>query len=198
MLFARSYSDEKIIELILKSGKSESQAIQFLLDSNRGKIKALILKMGGSDHDAESILIEGVTSLIFNIRKEKFKGDSTIATYLYSICRRVWQKSVQKEQRYTDLDSNQNSSADEASPFNAYSDSQLKEDVNFLLEKLGVACKTVLSMWAGHFSMTEIALELNYKNAQIAMNKKNKCMKKLKEITLSNAGYSEQLKNYLY
>jgi hypothetical protein len=53
-------------------------------------------------------------------------------------------------------------------------------------------------MWAGHFSMTEIALELNYKNAQIAMNKKNKCMKKLKEITLSNAGYSEQLKNYLY
>jgi len=198
MFFTRSYSDNKVLELLSSGERSESKAIEFLLHENRAKISALVLKAGGSKHDAESILIEGVTSFVFNVRNGKFKKDSKISTYLYAICQRIWLKSQQKEKRYTDFEETHSETENDDSPFAAYSDAQLKDDVFFLLKQLGEACQTVLTMWAGHYSMTEIADTLHYKNAQIAMNKKNKCMKKLKEITASNAGLREQLTHYLY
>ena len=172
-------------------------AIKFLLEDNRENIKRMVIKMRGGEQDAENVLIEGVTSMVFNIRKKKFKGDSAISTYLYSICRRIWLKSLNKESRYVDWEEGQSSEATEDSPFSVYSDEQLKKDVYFLLGKLGDACQTVLRMWAGHYSMTEIAEKMNYKNAQVAMNKKNKCFKKLKEVALNNADYRKQLTSYL-
>lgn len=193
-----TYSDSRIVELISSSGKSEGKAIQYLLDSNRLKIKSLVLKQGGSEQDAENILIEGVTSLVMNIRNQKFKGESSISTYLYAICKRTWLKSMQKEKRYSDWNEESDLGTSGESPFSFFNNEQLKAEVNFLLGKLGKACQTVLKLWAGHYSMTEIALRMEYKNAQIAMNKKNKCMKQLKELVLENASYREELSNYLY
>ena len=82
-------------------------------------------------------------------------------------------------------------------PLLYFSEKELKEHVSFLLNQLGNACQMVLTMWAKHFSMTEIASQLGYKNSQIAMNKKNRCLGKLREILEENSGYSNALKSYL-
>ena len=66
-----------------------------------------------------------------------------------------------------------------------------------MLEQLGNACQKVLRLWAQHFSMTEIANELGYKNSQIAMNKKNRCLGKLRDSLEKNTSARESLKSYL-
>jgi hypothetical protein len=57
--------------------------------------------------------------------------------------------------------------------------------------------QTVLEMWSVHYSMSEIADLMRYKNAQIAMNKKNRCLTKLKSMVSDNPSLRERLKNYL-
>lgn len=176
----------------------ENRAIQYLLDQNRGKIKAYVLKNSGGDSDAETILVEGVTHLIYNIRKKSFRGESSLNTYLFSICRGLWLRTLKKEKRYTDLDDDKEKQAsDTFSPLDFFSEGELKKEMNSLLDEIGETCKKVLKMWSEHYSMTEIADKVNYKNSQIAMNKKNKCLSKLKEIVENKRGYREQLNAYL-
>jgi len=200
VLKIKHFSDKRIIESLCKDERQAGKAIQHLLDENRTKVTSYVLKNNGDDHDASTVLVEGVTHLVFNVRKGKFRGESQLSTYLFAICRGVWLKELKKNNRYTSMDEELNVSKDlieDLTPFQLFSDEELKKDVNFLLDQLGNACKMVLQLWAKHFSMTEISNQLGYKNAQIAMNKKNRCLTKLKGIVSENVNYSESLKSYL-
>ena len=159
-----------------------------------------VLKNSGNSADAEEVLVEGVTHLVFNIRKNKFRGESQLATYLFALCSGVWLKNLRNTKRYTDInfeDQQNPELIDELTPFDHFNDGELRGEVSFLLNQLGNACKMVLELWAKHFSMTEISKELGYKNSQIAMNKKNRCMGKLKEVLVSNVALSDRMKSYL-
>ncbi len=198
MLKISSLSDGQIIDAIYSSNRKESRAIQHLLDENRRKINSYILKNGGNESDAETVLVEGVSHLIMNIRKDSFRGESSLGTYLFSICRGVWLKTLRKEKRYVDFDETKEKGIiDAASPLDFFSAVELKNEMNLLLGQIGDTCKSVLKLWSEHYSMTEISKKMSYKNAQIAMNKKNKCLGKLKEIVKQNSSYREQLNSYL-
>jgi len=190
-------SDQKIIEYLHEGDRKESRAIQQLLDQNRSKISAYVLKNSGSSSDAETILVEGVTELVFNVRKGKFRGDSSLSTYLFAICRSLWLKSLKKNQRYADDDGIVLLEDTADSPLAQFNHEQIKSEVSFLLSSIGEACKKVLEMWSQHYSMQDISVQLGYKNAQIAMNKKNRCLTKLKEIVQENASHRELLMSYI-
>lgn len=197
MLQILRISDNKIVEYLQEGGRKESRAIQQLLDQNRSKISSYVIKNSGNSSDAEVILVEGVTELVFNVRKGKFRGDSSLSTYLFSICRSLWLKSLKKNKRYADDNDIilMEDSAD--SPLVQFNDEQIKSEVSFLLSSVGEACKKVLEMWSHHYPMEDIANQLGYKNAQIAMNKKNRCLTKLKEIVKDNMSHRELLLSYL-
>lgn len=197
MLQILRISDSKIVEYLQEGGRKESRAIQQLLDQNRSKISSYILKNSGNSSDAETILVEGVTELVFNVRKGKFRGDSSLSTYLFAICRSLWLKSLKKNQRYTD-DGDIILLEDSAdSPLQMFNEQQIKSEVSHLLSSVGEACKKVLEMWSQHYSMQDISVQLGYKNSQIAMNKKNRCLTKLKEIVKENTSHRELLMSYL-
>lgn len=197
MLRITRLSDVKIVSLIHKGGRKENTAINQLLNENRSKIIAYILKNSGNESDAETVLVEGVTEAILNIRNGKFRGDSALGTYIFAICRSIWLKYLKKNKRFTDTEKAPASLDDVESPLAAYNDQEIKKTVNSLLLRLGESCQQVLRLWALHYSMTEISTELGYKNAQIAMNKKNKCLTKLKEVVRKNSSKNELLALYL-
>ncbi|MFK7784847.1 MAG: RNA polymerase sigma factor [Crocinitomicaceae bacterium] len=197
MLQILRISDSKIVEYLQEGGRKESRAIQQLLDQNRSKISSYVLKNSGNSSDAETILVEGVTELVFNIRKDKFRGDSTLSTYLFAICRSVWLKSLKKNKRYADDDEIVLMEDTADSPLQLFNEQQIKAEVSYLLSSVGEACKKVLEMWSQHYSMQDISVQLGYKNSQIAMNKKNRCLTKLKEVVKDNASHRELLLSYL-
>ena len=197
MLQILRISDSKIVEYLNEGGRKESRAIQQLLDQNRSKISSYVLKNSGNSSDAETILVEGVTELVFNVRKGKFRGDSTLSTYLFAICRSLWLKSLKKNKRYADDDGIILMEDSSDSPLQMFNEQQIKSEVSYLLSSVGEACKKVLEMWSQHYSMQDISVQLGYKNSQIAMNKKNRCLTKLKEIVKDNASHRELLLSYL-
>ena len=48
-------------------------------------------------------------------------------------------------------------------------------------------------MWAMHYSMKEIAMELEFKDEQVARNHKSRCLKKIQEIMRKNPAIKKLL-----
>lgn len=197
MLQILRISDSKLVEYLNEGGRKETRAIQQLLDQNRSKVASYVLKNSGNSSDAETVLVEGVTELVFNVRKGKFRGDSSISTYMFAICRSLWLKSLQKNKRYGDDDGIIHMEDESDSPLQVFNEQQIKSEVSTLLSSVGDACKKVLELWSQHYSMQDISNQMGYKNAQIAMNKKNRCLTKLKEVVMENRSQSELLLSYL-
>jgi len=179
-----SKNDQVIIEQITAGGMDETKAITKLINQNKSKVMALIKKYNGSTEEAEDTLIEGITEVIFHIKKGRFKGDSRIDTYLYRICRLIWfQKFRSKKVDHFSQDIDDSITLSLQAELE-YSDK--KEVLDSVLDLLGEACKQVLSLWSKGFNMTEIKNKLGYANSQISMNKKSKCLTKLRDLIKKN------------
>jgi len=180
MLRLLPFSDEQLVNLLGQGGSKEERAIKWLLQKNGQAVKTFVLKNNGSEEQANEVLYTAVTSLIFNIRSGKFNGQSALGTYLYAIAKRQWYKVFAKEREGTKKEEEWHRfEADHV----AYEDVSLQADrvdsLQELLSSLHAGCKEVLMLWSQHFNMEEIADQLGYKNAQVAMNKKSKCFKQM-------------------
>jgi RNA polymerase sigma factor (sigma-70 family) len=179
----KKYSDEALLEDLKSGGIKEGKAISQLIKTNKEKINALVLRSNGSTADAEDILLEGITALILSIRKGNFRGESSIHTYLYAICKGAWFKKFKKyakEQEYKRslVVVEEDANTPEISMMNL----EQKQLLLTLFDELKEKCKEVLYLWASAYNMNEIAEQLSYNNAQVAMNKKNRCLKQLHEL----------------
>ena len=178
----KKYTDEALLEDLKSGALREGKAITHLIKANKEKINALVLRSNGSAADAEDILLEGITALILSIRKGNFRGESSIHTYLYAICKGAWFKRFKKyakEQEYKRqlVVVEEDTYTPEISLMN----SEQKQLLLALFDELGEKCKEVLYLWASAYNMNEIAEQLSYNNPQVAMNKKNRCLKQLHE-----------------
>jgi DNA-directed RNA polymerase specialized sigma24 family protein len=103
---------------------------------------------------------------------------------LYSICRRLWLKKLQKQNRFNpSIESIQ-----EIVPVEDEIDLHEKKNQDFLLmedalQKIGEPCKSLLeAFYIDKKSMPEIADSFGYTNADNAKTQKYKCLMRLKKI----------------
>lgn len=182
MFGKKQKTDEQLIQDILSGGRDEEQAIAYLLKRDFPKISHLVVQRNGSVEDAEDIIQEAIGVLLFNIKRKTFKGESTISTYLFAICKGMWYKRFQKYVREKNYQSSlQIDDRDDQTPEVQILDEEQKKLLEKLFDQLKEGCKEVLFRWSVGESMDDIARSLSFKNSQIAMNKKNKCLNELHE-----------------
>lgn len=187
MFSRKKFTDQTLIKAIRAGGRPGDQAISYLLEHELGKVKHLVLRRNGSEADAEDVFMEGLTALIMNIRKEKFRGESAVSTYLFAICKGIWHKRFRKSVREGEVkDQLVVAEEDHHTPEISLMDSEQKQLLLDLFARLREKCSEVLLQWANGFSMQEIAEQLGYGNGQVVMNKKNKCLKQLHQLMESN------------
>ncbi|MBL4707005.1 MAG: sigma-70 family RNA polymerase sigma factor [Flavobacteriales bacterium] len=177
-------SNNIIIDHLKKGGLLESNAIATLIKQNEIKIIVLVRKYNGSMAEAQDVFIEGITEVVFNIKNNRFRNDSPLSTYLYKICRLIWfQKFRSKKVSHFNQEI---SDKDTLSIQLNLEYSNQKEVLNSVLSQIGENCKRVLTFWSEGFSMKEIQKKMEYASAQVAMNKKNKCLTTLRELIKNN------------
>ncbi len=187
MFGIRKFTDESLVSAIKSGGREGDRAISYLLNKEFGKIRNLVTQRSGSDADAEDVFQEGVTALIMNIRKEKYRGESQLSTYLYGICKGIWYKRFLKQVREKEQKNSLTvAEEDHLTPEISLMDVEQQQQLVALFDRLREKCKEVLLYWANGFAMQEIAEKLDYSNAQVVMNKKNKCLKQLQELMKSD------------
>jgi RNA polymerase sigma factor (sigma-70 family) len=182
MFGKKERTDEQLVHDIISGGRDEEQAIAYLLKRDFPKISHLVVQRNGSVEDAEDIIQEAIGVLLFNIKRKVFKGESSISTYLFAICKGMWYKRFQKYVRERNYQSSlQVDDRDDDTPEVQILDEEQKDLLEKLFDQLKEGCKEVLFRWSLGESMDDIAKSLSFKNSQIAMNKKNKCLNELHE-----------------
>lgn len=184
------YTDATLLALI-REGQDLNQAIRFIYEQYAGKIGAYIMKNSGTRQDAEDIFQETVVSFIEIIRKDAFRGQSTIGTFLMSIARNSWMNELKKRSRTGFREELFQNSRDELEKdiSSLLVDRERKQQFRDVLTRLGENCKKILMLYYyNNLSMKEIVVHVPYENEQVVRNKKYKCLQQLSDLMRNNPG----------
>ena len=165
------------------SKADRDRALGAIYRTNREKVCSFILGNSGSTDEALDVFQETVIAFYENVRDGKFKGESGIGTYLYSIAKYKWLNQIKKNNIRTGHHEKAPMETVTESVMNSIMQGEQKQRVLDLLSALGATCKELLVENLYHnASMKEIAASGNYSSEQIVRNKKYKCLQKLKSL----------------
>lgn len=171
--------EDKALEQELARG--ESSAFRKLYTMYYSMVRYFVLNNNGREDDARDLFQEAMIVLYEQARDGRLPENSSLKTWIYAIGRNKWLRQLERngrQQRITDFEEVDNSFVEEDS-----SDKDLHKLLRESLGRLGVGCRKLLLLFY-YFKkpMEEIAVELNYTNADNAKSQKYKCIQKLKTI----------------
>jgi len=173
-------SDSEVLHIIKSGGPRVHKVMDFIYLNSRSKIIRYVMKNGGSKEDGQDTLQDAVAAFYSNIITNKYRGESDIGGYIFGIARNIWLKSLNKKGKAKDL-----KKADLLKGETA--EKSLDEDttrhLNAVLQKMDDVCRDLLiHAFYFNYSAEELRKKFDFKNEQVARNKKYKCLKKLREL----------------
>lgn len=171
-------------DLLKGLAANDTNAIETIYRENFAAIKGFIIKNNGYPDDARDIFQEAMIVLFEKSKTSSFTLSCQLQTYLYSICRRLWLKKLQKQNRFNPSIE----TIEEIVPVEDEIDFHEKKSNDFMLmedalKKIGEPCKSLLeAFYIDKKSMPEIADSFGYTNADNAKTQKYKCLVRLKKL----------------
>jgi RNA polymerase sigma factor (sigma-70 family) len=196
----RILSDADVLEL-LADPRTDREPIRFLYETHFESLSSFIIHNSGDYDDAQDIFQEVLVAFIQLVRTNKFRGEASIKTFLFSLNRNIWYNELKRRKRAIDRNKNYDrlSRSDEEVVDRVIENREANQEILKLLESLGENCKKVLLLYYyENRSMKEILSELDYENEQIVRNKKYKCMKKLEQMIEADGNLFQHLKTLLH
>jgi len=200
MEIRKQFSDKSLIEAI-RSGSDTDDAIRHLYRTQLGLTVAYIKQNSGTDEDAEDIFQEVVLSFMDVVRKDKFRGESSVSTFLYALTRNIWLNELKKRGRAKIRDEVFEKEKDQTAVDVGHLmvNRELKSQLMAQVDKLGETCKKILlAVYFENQAMREILQNLKYENEQVVRNKKYKCLKQLEQMLVSQPALAKTLKSVLF
>ena len=130
----------------------------------------------------------------------KFRGESSIKTFLFSLNRFTWLNELKRRGRATVRELNYEYTKDkaEADVSHFIMEKESSAQIFSLLDKLGETCKKILLLfYYENLSIKDILEQLDYENEQVVRNKKYKCLKGLETMITEQPALKQTLKNLL-
>lgn len=163
---------------------NDSNSIETIYRENYLAIQAFIVNNSGDPDDARDIFQEAMIILFEKARSSSFTLSCQLQTYLYSVCRRLWLKRLQRQNRFIPA---KEPDQDIIAVDDELDSHEKKNNDLVLMEsammKLGEPCKSLLeAFYIEKKSMPEIAALFGYTNADNAKTQKYKCLVRLKKI----------------
>ncbi|HWJ90197.1 MAG TPA: sigma-70 family RNA polymerase sigma factor [Flavisolibacter sp.] len=193
-------TDAELINALLDRA-TEKEAIMLLYRQFFDYLSLFVMTNNGTKEDAQDIFQEVVLSFVHIVRQGKFRGESSVKTFLYVLNRNTWfnelkrrDRAVERERKYdavtgdTDLGTEATIEQREAS-----------QQLIKIMDRLGENCKKILLLfYYENLTMKEIVGRLHYENEQVVRNKKYKCMKQLEALIHEDPNLLKQLKTLLH
>lgn len=199
MEVVKTYTDTELVAA-LQSGTALNPVVKFLYKEYFEFLAIFIKQHQGTQQDAEDIFQEVMLNFIEIVRLNKFRGDSSVKTFLYALNRNAWFNELKRkgraDSRETKFEETKDKTDMDAAHFIAGRES--KKQVLDIVDKLGDACKKILlAFYYENLSMKEILESSNYENEQVLRNKKYKCLKQLEQLLTANPNIAKTLKSAL-
>ncbi|TFV97456.1 sigma-70 family RNA polymerase sigma factor [Algoriphagus kandeliae] len=195
----RKWSDEELVQMILKK-QDQNLAISQLYEQHYGMLENLIIQNSGSADDAADIIQETMLVFVQMIVSQKFRGESSIKSILYSIAKNQWISEIRKRKSTQKRNEHFHTQGQENSAIITEAISR-QEDYNFIMrlfEQLGERCRRILQLfYYEELPMKEICEQMEFSSEQVLRNKKYKCLKALHESVLANPSIKTNLQKIL-
>jgi RNA polymerase sigma factor (sigma-70 family) len=181
MKLSRNLIDQEILEQI-RSKTNPNQAISQLYSQYYGMLEHYILQNSGSADDAADLIQEVMLVFVKLVSEEKFRGEASIKSILYSISRNLWITELRKRKSTSARNERYEGEKDQLDT-NISDQISRNENLKFvmdLFEKLGEKCQQILTLfYFEEYSMKEICEKLDFSSDQVLRNKKYKCLQSL-------------------
>jgi RNA polymerase sigma factor (sigma-70 family) len=145
MEIVTGYSDSEAL-LRIKNGTDLDGVIKHFYRSHFLSAVTYIKQNSGNQEDAEDIFQDMVISFIQLVQKDKFRGDCSIGTFMYTLVRNAWLNELKKKKRTRVREEKYElekvTTEVDASEFIV--NREIKKQIVELIESLGENCKKIL------------------------------------------------------
>jgi len=196
----RNFPDSELVAN-LRAGKRMDETIKTIYRNHFDSLNWYVMNNSGSRQDAEDVFQEVVMAFIDLVKKDKFRGESTVKTFLYSLNRHTWLNELKRRGRALAREEKYEKGQEriELDASHLISDREGKVEVIKLVGQLGDICKKILLLfYYENLSISEILDTLDYQNEQVVRNKKYKCLKELEQMITEKPLLKQTLKNLLH
>ena len=196
----RNFPDSEMV-VNLRTGQRMEETIKAIYRSHFDSLSWYVINNSGNRQDAEDVFQEVVVSFIDLVKKDKFRGESTVKTFLYSLNRHTWLNELKRRGRALVREEKYERGQDnmELDTSHFIADREGKAEVTRLVGELGETCRKILLLfYYENLSMKEILEVTEYDSEQVVRNKKYKCLKQLEQIVNENPALKQTLKNLLH
>lgn len=174
----------------------DTRVLDFIYDNFYFQIKVFVTKNHGSEEDARDIYQDALMVIYQKQQKDNLTLSCSFSTYLYSVCRLLWLKQLEKRKQHITVteesgiyvDVNENI----LDIFNLNEKYKLYQDH---FSRLSFSCQKVLELFLAGIPLKEIANILGFKSEQYAKKRKYQCKEKLVSSIKSDPEY-KKLKYY--
>ena len=187
------YSNMELLNGILKN---DTIVLQFIYSKFYSNINFFIKKNNGDEDDANDIFQEAVIIIYRKLKTNELVLDCSFDTYLYSICRFLWLKELEKRKIEKENIKDNHEYNDEI-----YDDGlEIVTDLNErykLYQKhfanLGKDCQKILQLYFDKVPLQNIADVMGFKSEKYAKKRKFSC----KEYLIKSIKQDMQYRNIL-
>ena len=191
------FDDVQLLQII--RGKTDlDRAVRYLYHEYFDTVCALITFNKGTRQDAEDIFQEVVVNFLEVVQKERFRGDSSIKTFLVSMARHTWLNQLKKNNRAVEREVVFEKGRDHIETDVSEQLALLEHNKQLLatIEQLGEACQKILLLfYFEELPVKEILKHLHYENEQVVRNKKHKCLQQLAELVKTRLMITNPIKS---
>ena len=175
-------SDEDLLRMMRAGGREENEATRFLLRKHWRGVWGFVRSWGGAKEDAEDLMAESLMALLIQVRSKRFRGEGAIQGFFVKVYRNKWLKKMRRRKGMDSLEGAEGKMADgKYEEIYAMMDRREESRLQEVLAMLRKKCKEVLvAKYVWGWTGAEIALQMDFKNAEVVSTKTNKCKKELK------------------
>ena len=94
----RNFLDSELVDN-LRNGKKIDEMIKAIYRDHFDSLSWHIMNNSGTRQDAEDVFQEVVVAFIDLVQKDKFRGESTVKTFLFSLNRYTWLNELKRRGR---------------------------------------------------------------------------------------------------
>lgn len=196
----KNYSDAEIIAALKDNGAMDD-AIKFLFGSHYSMLENYVINNKGSEQDAGDVIQETMVTFIETVQQNKYRGEASIKSFLYSIARNIWLSELRKrsnaDNRHRVYEKGRDTEEQAALHQLIYQEHY--HAIQMMFMRLGEKCRQLLMLvYYEDLSMKDILQSVpDYQNEQVLRNKKYKCMKQLEQMIAGDTELKKQLQNAL-
>jgi RNA polymerase sigma factor (sigma-70 family) len=185
----------------IRSGSRMEEMIRTVYRLYFDSLAWYVMNNSGNRQDAEDVFQEVVVSFVDLVQKDRFRGESSVKTFLYSLNRHIWLNELKRRGRALAREEKYERGQAQSQPdlHVVIAGRETTHQLVKLMDLLGETCKKILLLfYYENRSITEILETLHYENEQVVRNKKYKCLKQLEKMMDDNPVIRQTMKNLLH